>query len=162
VLSQVEAAQGRAASAEAALDPLVEVLDVPDFVHVILHHVHVAGLYEHFLAIPHRLEQLLVILLLLDNLLLRVQLLPLLSNLLLHDVIRSQLPQLLLQHQLVVLVSHELLHLLLTALQFDHNLSVTLLDSLAVVALSMPAILEGFLTVLLGLFVLSELLLVED
>ena len=61
----------------------------------------------------------------------------------------------------MVLVAHELLDLLLTALQFDHNLPVPLLDRLTVVALSAPAVIKGLLSVLLRLIVLRQLLRVK-
>ena len=161
MVRQVEASEGRAGCTEAALDPFFEVFDVANLVHVILHHVHVASLHQHLLAITHRFKQVLIRLLFLYNLLLRAEFLALLSDLLFEDVFSSQFPQLLLEHQLVVLVAHEFFDLFLTALQFDHNLSVPLLDRLAVVALASTAVLKGLLPCPLPVFVLGELLFVE-
>lgn len=161
MFSQVEAAEGRAACAEAALDPFFEVFDVSNLVHVILHHVHVASLHQNLLTITHRLEQVFISLLFLDNLLLCTEILALLSYLLFEDVFSSQFSQLLLKHQLVVLVAHKFFNLFLTALQFDHNLFVPLLDRLTVVALSMAAVLKGLLSRPFALLILRELLFVE-
>ena len=161
MVRQVEAAEGRAGCAEAALDPFFEVFDVANLVHVILHHVHVASLHQHLLAITHRFKQVLIRLLFLYNLLLRAEFLALLSDLLFEDVFSSQFPQLLLEHQLVVLVAHKFFNLFLTALQFDHNLFVPLLDRLAIVALSMAAVLKGLLSRPFALLILRELLFVE-
>ena len=58
------------------------------FIQVILHHVHVARIDQDLLPIAHRLEQFFVALLLLYDLLLRAEVLPLLPHLLLHDVLR--------------------------------------------------------------------------
>ena len=161
MVRQVEAAEGRAGCTEAALDPFFEVFDVANLVHVILHHVHVASLHQHLLTITHRLQQVFISLLFLYNLFLCTEFLALLSNLLFEDVFSSQFSQLLLKHQLVVLVAHKFFNLFLTALQFDHNLFVPLLDRLAIVALSMAAVLKGLLSRPFALLILRELLFVE-
>jgi len=67
----------------------------------------------------------------------------------------------LLQHELVVLVAHELLHLLLRPLKFDHDRPVSNLYGLASVSLPMTAVLERLAPVLLCFIVLAELLSVE-
>ena len=161
MVRQVEAAEGRAGCAEAALNPFFEVFDVANLVHVILHHVHVASLHQHLLTITHRLKQVFISLLFLYNLFLCTEFLALLSDLLFEDVFSSQFSQLLLEHQLVVLVAHKFFNLFLTALQFDHNLFVPLLDRLAIVALSMAAVLKGLLSRPFALLILRELLFVE-
>lgn len=154
--------QGPAGCAKTTFDPLFKVFSVRDFVEVILHHVHMASLNEYLFPLSHRLEQLLIILLLLDDLLLRVQILPLVTHLLLHYVFRPQLPQFLLEHEFVVLVAHELFDLLLTPLQLHHNLSVSLLDRLTVIALARATEFEGLVPLLLGILLNVQLLLVED
>ena len=95
-----------------------------------------SGLDQGRLTVTHRLQKLLVILLLLDNRLLCTQVLSLLPNLLFQNVVLSKLAQFLLQHQLVVLRPHVILHLLFTALELDHDLTIALLDGLTVVALT--------------------------
>ena len=129
---------GRTASAEVASDPFLEILDVSDLLQVALHHVCVSRVYKDLLAIPHRLQKLLVILLLLYDRLFRAEILSLLTDLFLQDIVDSELSQLLLEHELVVLVAHVVLHLLLTALQLHHNLLVAHLDGLIVVSLARP------------------------
>jgi len=121
----------------------------------------VPRLYQNGLAASHRLEQRLISLLFLYDLLLGAELLPLLPNLLLYDVFGAQIPQLLFQHQLMVLISHEVLNLLLTSLQFHHDLLVPLLNSLAIVSLSVATVLEVLTAIALRLIVLGQLLLVE-
>ena len=64
---------------------------MPNFVHVILHHVIVASLYELLLTISHCFEQTFIFLLLLYNLLFVAELLALLSDLLLDDVFGAKL-----------------------------------------------------------------------
>ena len=91
---------------------------------------------EDLLTIPNRLQHLFIILFFLHNRLFDAKLLSLLPGLLLRDVIFSELAQFLLQHQLMVLVAHEIFNLLLTALKFHHDLLVALFDGLAVVSLA--------------------------
>ena len=107
-----------------------------DLFQVALHHVCVSRVDKDLLAIPHRFQELLIILLLLYDLLFSAEILSLLTDLLLQDIFDSELSQLLLEHELVVLVAHVVLHLLLTALQLHHNLLVAHLDRLIVVSLA--------------------------
>ena len=82
--------------------------------------------------------------------LLCVQLLALLSGLLLLNVFFTELPEFLFEHELVVLLAHKIFDLLLTTLELEHNLSIALLDSLTVVALSGATVLKGLFTPLQG------------
>ena len=132
-----------------------------DLVLVVLHHIHVPSLYQNSLAASHRLEQRLISLLFLYNLLFGAELLPLLPNLLLNYVLCAQIPQLLFQHQLMVLISHEVFNLLLTSLQFHHDLLVPLLNSLAIVTLSVATVLEVLTAIIFLLVILGQFLLVE-
>lgn len=56
---------------------------------IVFHHVHVSRLNQHGLTITHRLEQILISLLLLDNLLFGAELLSLLPDPLLHDIVSA-------------------------------------------------------------------------
>lgn len=60
----------------------------------------------------------------------------------------------------MVLICHELFDLLLTALELEHNLAVSLSNSLAVVALSSATVLKGLFTPLKCRFEVSVLRLV--
>ena len=132
-----------------------------DLVLIVLHHIHVPRLYQNSLAASHRLEQRLISLLFLYNLLFGAELLPLLPNLLLNYVLCAQIPQLLFQHQLMVLISHEVFNLLLTSLQFHHDLLVSLFNSLAIVTLSVATVLEVLTAIIFLLVILGQFLLVE-
>ena len=60
----------------------------------------------------------------------------------------------------MILGLDELFDLLLTALEFEHNLTVAIFNGLAVIALTMATKLKCFLAILLSLLPLSTLLLV--
>ena len=127
---------------------------------IVLHHVHVTRLDEDLLTIAHRLQQVAIILLLLYDLFFRAKILSLLSNLLLVDIVLTQLSQFLLKHEFVVLRSHELFNLFLTTLELEHDLSVTLLDCLTIVTLAGSTELKGFLSFFFGILPHSTLLIV--
>jgi len=61
----------------------------------------------------------------------------------------------------MVLIAHELLDLLFTPLELDHDLSVSQFDSLASITLPIATVFELFTSILLRLVVLCELLRVE-
>ena len=61
----------------------------------------------------------------------------------------------------MILISHELFNLLLTSLELHHYLPISLLHSLAVVALACTTVLKGFLPLLFCLLELVQLKLVE-
>ena len=157
---QLNSFLGRAGGAEATLHPSLQIFFVSHLVMIILHHVHVACLNENLLAITHRLKQLLVVLLFLYDLLLGAEFLSLLTDFLLENIVLTKLAQLLLEHQLVILGLDEFFDLLLTALEFEHNLTVAIFNGLAVIALTMATKLKCFLAILLGLLPFATLLLV--
>ena len=105
-----------ARSAKVASGPLLEVFDVSNLLQITFHHVCISRIDKDLLTISHSFQKLLVILLFLDYLFFGTKVFSLLANLLFEDIVDSELSQLLLQHQLVVLVTHVILHLLLAPL----------------------------------------------
>lgn len=117
---------------------------------------------QDFLTISHGLEQFLITLFLLNDLLFRVEVLSLFPYFLFNNIFSAQPTQFLFQHQLMVLIAHEFFDLLLTALEFDHNLTVSLLDCLTVITLPTTAVFERLFSILLCLVVLCKFLLIEE
>ena len=72
---------GRATRAEVASDPLLEILDVSDLLQIALHHVCVSRVDKDLLTIPHSLQKLLIILLLLYDRLFRTEVFSLITDL---------------------------------------------------------------------------------
>ena len=118
---------------------------------IALHHISVSRVDQDLLPIAHCLQQFLIILLFLDDLFFGAEVFSLLSDPLLELILNSQLPLLLLEHQLVVLGAHVLLHLLLTSLEFAHDLPLTPSDCFAIVTLSRSQEIKRFLPILLRL-----------
>ena len=158
--SEIHLFLSRARRAEATLHPSFKAFNMGDLVKISSHLVCVPSLDQQLLATANGLEHLLVILFLPDDRLLVAEVLPLVSNLLLEDVVLSEASQFLLEHELVVLISHELLNLGLTLLQFQHDLSVTGFNRLIVVTLAILTEVKRLLASVLCIVVEAFLLVI--
>ena len=158
---QIDILLGGATSAKSTLHPLLKVLNVADFLQIVLHHVCVSGLNEHLLSVFHLLELLLIVLLVLhDHGFVSIGL-ALLSVLDFGDVLCSKLSEFLFKHQLVLLLLHIGLDLVFASFQLHHDLFVSLLYRIGIVALSRPQKVKGFLPRGLKLLILVKSVFID-